>query len=254
MNPSENRPDLIASQLGWNPGFFPVLLACIVGGFLGGAIVLQTHPFFAYEELPPLDFGSPPELVKQHHDAETVYRTQNYATEFAIIGLAFGICIGAFTGGNRFLLCAIGGGCVGALTGMGLGYASGLYITQKLLVNAEQTLQASMGLQTVVWGVVLANIVALVSVLKAGIVRVWMYWLVGLAAGFSVAVLQFVISSLMFPNANPIFLVPENASERAYWLAVFPVTAGLVLALGLNKLTPQPSRKIASDLDTTRVS
>ena len=100
MISSENRPDDVASQPGWNPGFIAILLACIVGGFVGGLIVHQLHPLFAYEELPPLELGSPPALIKKHHDAAFAYQTQNYASEFAIIGLAFGICIGAFTGGK----------------------------------------------------------------------------------------------------------------------------------------------------------
>ena len=247
MISSENRPDDVATQPGWNPGFIAILLACIVGGFVGGLIVHQLHPLFAYEELPPLELGSPPALIKKHHDAAFAYQTQNYASEFAIIGLAFGICIGAFTGGKRLLVCAIGGGIVGALTGMGLGYASGSYITKTLLVNAEQTMQSSMGLQTVVWGGVLANIIAVVAAMKVGVVRAWKYWLVGLAAGFAVAAIQFVVSSLMFPNSNPIFLVPEEAAERVYWLAVFPATTGLVMALGLKKLTPPPTKSIAAD-------
>lgn len=241
MVPSENNPEQVTSQPGWNPGFVSILVACIVGGFLGGLCVHFAHPIFAYEELPPLELGSPPALIKRHHDAALAYRTTNYASELAIIGLAFGVCIGAFSSGKRMLLSAIGGGVIGALSGIGLGYVSGSFVTKSLLVNAEQTLQSSMGLQTLAWGGVLANIALTVAALNIGFTRAFKYWPLGLLAGFGVAVVQFVISSILFPTSNPMFLVPEEASERAYWLAAFPLTAGLVIALGLSKLKPKQS-------------
>jgi hypothetical protein len=261
MIPSENNSDQVASLPGWNPfaipseinpdqpasqtasyrGFVSVLLMCVAGAFLGGFTVHMLHPIFAYEQLPNLELGSPPALVKRHHDAALAYRTRNYAAEFAIIGLALGVSIGACSRGSRFLLCAIGGGFVGALSGAGLGFVAGSYITKTLLVNAEQTLQSSMGLQTLVWGGVLANITWLVAALNLGVIRALKYWPLGLLAGFVVAVLQFVISSLLFPNSNPMFLVPEETSERAYWLAAYPLAAGLVMAVGLYKLRPQRS-------------
>ena len=139
------------------------------------------------------------------------------------------------------LLCAIGGGVIGALSGIGLGYISGSYVTKSLLVNAEQTLQSSMGLQTLVWGGVLANIALTVAALNIGGARALKYWPLGLLAGFVVAVVQFVISSILFPTSNPMFLVPEQASERAYWLAAFPLTAGLAMAVGFDKLKQKQS-------------
>ena len=221
----------------WKPRVFQIFLACVIGGYIGGSIIHQVHPIFAYEQLPPIDFASPPELIEQHHAAAFAYQTRNYAAEFAIVGLGFGFCIGTLAGGKRFIPVALGAGCVGALTGLGLGYASGLYIAQRLLTNAEQTMQTSMGLQTIVWGGVLANSLGFVAIYKVGLVRSWKYWIVGLAAGFSIAAVQFVASSLMFPTSDPIFLVPEKATERVYWLALFPVIAGVVMALGLSKLT-----------------
>lgn len=239
MVPSENSPAQVAQQPGWNPGFVPILLACMVGGFIGGLCVHFAHPIFAYEDLPPLELGSPPALIKRHHDAAFAYRTTNYAAELAIIGLAMGVSIGACSRGKRSLLSAVGGGLVGAISGVGLGYAAGSYVTKTLLVNAEQTLQSSMGLQTLAWGGVLANIALLVAALNLGVTRALKYWPLGLLAGFGVAVVQFVVSSILFPTSNPMFLVPEQASERAYWLAAFPLTAGLVMALGMNKLKPK---------------
>ncbi len=241
MVPSEDSPNQVATQPGWNPGFVSILVACMVGGFIGGLCVHLAHPLFAYEELPPLELGSPPALIKRHHDAAFAYRTTNYAAELAIIGLALGVSIGACSRGKRMLLCAIGGGVIGALSGIGLGYISGSYVTKSLLVNAAQTLQSSMGLQTLVWGGVLANIALTVAALNTGVTRALKYWPLGLLAGFGVALVQFVISSILFPNSNPMFLVPEQASERAYWLAAFPLTAGLVMAVGLNKLKPKQS-------------
>ncbi len=245
MNPPTNHPDQTSSLPGWNPGFVLMLLACVIGGLVGGFVVHQMHPFFAYKQLPPLELGSPPELVQEHHDAAFAYRTRNYAVEFAIIGLALGLAIGACSRGPRWLLCIFSGGCIGTLCGLGLGFASGLYITQNLLVNAQQTLQTSMGLQTVVWGVLLANIVGVVAFLQVGMIEAIKYWFVGLLAGFVVAATQFATSSLMFPSSNPMFLVPEQASERVYWLAIFPIAAGLVMALGLTKLRPQQTQAVS---------
>jgi hypothetical protein len=239
MIPSHNGPERAAPQPGWNPGFVSILLACMVGGFVGGLCVHLLHPLFAYEELPPLELGSPPALIKQHHDAALAYRTRNYSAELAIIGLCLGVSMGACSRGKRFLLCTVGGGSIGALSGVVLGYVAGSYVTKTLLVNAQQTLQSSMGLQTLVWGGVLANIALTVAALNIGVARAFKYWPLGLMAGFVVAVVQFVISSLMFPTSNPMFLVPEQASERAYWLAAFPLTAGLVMAVGFNKLKPK---------------
>ena len=235
MNPSVDQSEQLSLPLSWNPGFLLILLACILGGFFGGAIVHQVHPLFAYTDLPEIDLGASAKLVQQHRDAAFEYRSWNYGADLAIIGLAFGMTFGAFTGGSRRLLSIIAGGLAGSLMGAGVGYLGGLYVAKTILLNAEQTLQASMGLQAIVWGLILSSIVCAVAAANIGTLSAGKYCYAGLVAGFSVAVTQFVVSSCKFPASNPLFLVPEQSTERIYWLAAFPIVSGLVLAFVLRR-------------------
>lgn len=222
---------------GWNPGFVLPLLACIVGGFLGGVIVHQIHPLFAYEDLPPIELGASAELVELHREAGSKYHSHNYGVELAIVGLVLGLAFGLLAGGPKRLFAGIAGGLGGASAGGSLGYFGGRIVANSLFQNQQQTLQASMGLQSIVWGLIIASIVWFVAAVNVGLIRSLQYGIVGLIAGGVVAVAQFVISSFMFPTANPLFLIPEESSERIYWLLAFPIVSGLVLAMGLSRLS-----------------
>lgn len=233
MKPPVDSSKQLTRCPSWDPGFLWVLLACIIGGFLGGTVVYKLHPLFAYAELPEMGLNASAEVIQQHRDAAFEYHSRNYGAELGIIGLILGLTFGAFAGGNRRLLSAFSGGFAGSLLGAGLGFVGGLYIAKTQLVNAEQTLSESLGLQAIVWGLVLAGIVWSVAAANIGAICAAKYGLVGLLAGFSVAVTHFVVSSYKFPASNPLFLVPERSSERIYWLVAFPIVCGLILAFGL---------------------
>ena len=117
-----------------------ILLACVVGGFLGGSIVYKVHPLFAYTDLPEIGLDASAELVQEHRDAAFQFRSWNYSADFAIIGSILGLSFGAFAGGSRRLPATIVGGLVGGLLGAGLGFLGGLYVAKTILLNAEQTL------------------------------------------------------------------------------------------------------------------
>ncbi len=235
-------------SLGWNPGFALTLLACVVGGFVGGVIVHQMHPLFAYKDLPPIELGASAELVQQHREAATEYRSNNYGAELAIVGLVLGLAFGLLAGGPKRILAAIMGGLGGAVSGAALGFLGGRFVANSLFQNQQQTLQASMGLQAAVWGLIFASVVWLVAAANVGVIRGLQQGLVGFIAGGLVAVSQFVISSFMFPAANPLFLIPEESSERIYWLIAFPVVSGLVLAVGLSA---RKSNSKAAEVDAS---
>jgi hypothetical protein len=220
---------------GWNPGFLLPLLACLFGGGVGGAIVHQIHPVFAYRDLPPIELGASAELVQMHRDAASQYRSHNYAIELAVAGLVLGLAFGLLAGGPKRMRAAIMGGLGGGLSGSASGFFGGKMVANSLFQNQQQTLQASMGLQAVVWGLIFASIVGFVAAANVGLMRSVRYALVGFIAGGAVAVVQFVVSSFVFPAANPLFLIPEVSAERIYWLIAFPIVSGLVLALGLRR-------------------
>ncbi len=210
-----------------------ILLACVVGGFLGGSIVHKIHPLFAYRDLPQIDLGASAKLVQEHRDAAFEFRSWNYGADLAIIGSVLGLSFGAFAGGRRRLPAIVAGGLAGGLLGASLGFLGGLYVAKTILLNAEQTLQESLGLQAVVWGLILSGIVWSVAATNLGVKTAATHGFVGLLAGLLVAVVQFVVTSFKFPSSNPLFLVPESATERLYWLVAFPVISGLILASGL---------------------
>ena len=225
-----------------------ILLACVVGGFLGGSIVYKVHPLFAYTDLPEIGLDASAELVQEHRDAAFQFRSWNYSADFAIIGSILGLSFGAFAGGSRRMPATIAGGLVGGLLGAGLGFLGGLYVAKTILLNAEQTLQESLGLQAAVWGLILAGIVWSVAATNLGVQSALTPGFVGLLAGLLVAMEHFVVGSFKFPTSNPLFLVPEGATERLYWLIAFPVVSGLILAIGLRsqKSARQPDEKVAA--------
>ncbi len=235
MNARADNATQVARCSSWHPGFVLIWLACIIGGFLGGAVVYKIHPLFAYTDLPEMGLDASAELIQQHREAVFEFRSRNYAADLGIIGLVLGLSFGAFAGGKRRLLAALTGGLVGSLLGATLGFLGGLYVASTIWVNAEQTLQASLGLQAIVWGLVLAGIVWAVAAANVGAFAAIKYGAVGLVAGFFVAVAQFVISTYNFPASNPLFLVPERSSEQLYWLVAFPIVSALILAFGLRK-------------------
>lgn len=65
-------------------------------------------------------------------------------------------------------MAAFAGGLAGTLFGAALGFLGGLYVARTILLNAEQTLHESLGLQAIVWGLVLAGIVWSVAAANVG--------------------------------------------------------------------------------------
>jgi amino acid transporter len=225
-----------------------ILFACIIGGFIGGAVVFKIHPLFAYTDLPEMGLDASAEIVQQHRDAEFEFRSRNYCADLGIIGLILGLSFGAFAGGAHRLRAVFAGGLAGTLLGAGQGFLGGLYVARTTLQNAQQTLHESLGLQAIVWGLVLAGIVWAVAASNVGALSAIQYSFVGLMAGFTVAVTQFVVSSFKFPASNPLFLVPERSSEQIYWLIAFPIVSGLILAFGLRRRGSEtiPEERVAS--------
>ncbi len=219
----------------WQPGFVLTLILCLFGGFVGGGIVHQVHPLFAYADLPQIELGASAKLVQQHRDAAFEYRSMNYGAELAIIGLVLGFAFGAVSGSSKRFLSIVVGGMAGALFGAGLGFLGGKFVANSIFQNQQQTLFATLGLQAAVWGLIIGSIVWSVASVNVGVARACKVGLIGLIAGVLVAVTQFVVSSLMFPTSNPLFLVPEEPSERLYWMIAFPIVSGLMLAFGLAK-------------------
>jgi len=246
MAPSSEQTNQLPYSISWQPNFALTLVLCVLGGFLGGGIVHQLHPLFAYADLPPIELGASAELVQQHRDAAFEYRSMNYGAELAIIGLTLGLAFGGVSGSPERLLSILVGGLAGALFGAALGFFGGRFVANTIFQNQQQTLQASMGLQAAVWGLILGSIVWPVAAVHVGVTRASKYGLIGLIAGVSVAVTQFVVSSFVFPTSNPLFLVPEESSERIYWIVAFPIVAGLVLAFGLSSLRAVPKSQVGA--------
>ncbi len=237
MTSSKPSPEELRQASVWQPKLMPTLVACVLGGLLGGVIVHWVHPLFAYKDLPPIDLGASAELVQQHRDAAFAYRSMNYGVELAIVGLTLGLFFGAVAAPSKRLLSMLVGGCAGALAASGGGAMGGRLVAHALFQNQQQTLTASMGLQAIVWGLMIASIVWSVAFVHVGAIRALQPGIVGLLAGIAVAATQFVVSSFLFPAANPQFLVPEEANERVYWLLALPLAAGLSLGLGLSRQT-----------------
>ena len=233
MTPPADQTNQLPNPLVWQPGFVVTLILCLFGGFVGGAIVHQLHPLFAYADLPQIELGASAELVQQHRDAAFEYRSMNYGAELAIIGLVLGFAFGAVSGSPKRLLSIFVGGNAGALFGAGLGFFGGQFVANTIFQNQQQTLFATLGLQAGVWGLIIGSIVWSVASVNVGVTRASKYGLIGLIAGVFVAVTQFVVSSFVFPTSNPMFLVPEKSSERIYWIIGFPIVSGLILAFGL---------------------
>ena len=233
MTLSADRTNQLPHPIVWQPRFVLTIILSVLGGFVGGGIVHQLHPLFAYADLPPYNLEASAELIKQHRDAAFEYQSKNYGAELAIIGLTFGLAFGAVSGSPKRLLSIFVGGFTGALFGAALGFFGGRFVANTIYQNQQQTLQDSMGLQASVWGLILGSIVWSVAAVHVGASRAFKYGLIGLIAGVSVAVTQFVVSSFVFPTSNPLFLVPEKSSERIYWMIAFPIVSGLILAFGL---------------------
>ncbi len=201
---------------------------------MGGLLVQQLHPLFPNKELPPIDLGASAELVQQHREAASEFRSNNYGAELAIVGLTLGLAFGGVSGGRKRMLSMIVGGLAGAVTGFAGGFLGGRVVAHALFQNQQQTLQASVGLQAIVWSVMIASIVWAVATVAVGAIRAVQFGVIGLLAGVAVAATQFVVSSFMFPVANPQFLVPEESKEQLYWLIAYPIVIGLSLGFGLS--------------------
>ena len=217
---------------------------------MGGGVVHVIHPVFAFPDLPPVVMGSSVELIQEHRDAAFAYRSRNYGLDLAIVGLTFGVFFGAFSLSRKRTLSVIAGGVIGALTGAVLGFVGGLLATQSILRSDPQDLQTSMGLQSIVWGLIFASVLWVVATLHIGAIRACAHLLIGLLAGFAVALVQFVISTMMYPSSNPMFLVPDGHTERICWLVTFPIVSGLILALGVARFLPKAKLE-QSELSTS---
>jgi hypothetical protein len=238
LSPPSVETNTLPNFLVWQAGFFLTFIVCVCGGAAGGAIVHQLHPLFAIEDLPQIGLGASAELVQQHRDATFGYRSKNYGAEMAIIGLGLGVALGATSRNPKRFLAIFVGGLAGVLMGAVLGFFAGRFVAHTIFQNQQQTLQDSIGLQASVWGLLLASIVWFVATVHVGPTRAVGYGLVGLFAGVIVAITQFLVSSLMFPASNPLFIVPEESSERLYWMVAFPIVSGLILAFGLCRRGP----------------
>lgn len=227
----------------WSPKLIQSLIACVIGGFVGCALVHSIDPFFKFANIPELGISPPPELVKKFNAAKLAFWCNNLALNFGLLGFCLGAGVG-FSTEVRRIPSVIAGAVGGMLAGAVAGYLSGMVVARTLIASGDQSLIQSTLLHFAQWSSMFATILLLVGFVQSGPIRALNCALVGLAIALVVAVFYNILSSLIFPQTNLLTLIPESRFERFIWILSCSIVFGMGLHHGLNRMRPSnPTKK-----------
>ena len=224
------------------------LIACVIGGFVGCAIVHSIDPFFKFANIPELGISPPPELVKQYNAAKLAFWCNNLALNFGLLGFCLGSGVGFISTQVRRIQSAIVGSVGGMLAGATAGYLSGMVVTRTLIASEDQSLIQSTVLHFALWASVFATILLLVGFVQSGPIRALNCALVGIVVGLVVAVFYNILSSLIFPQTNLLTLIPESRFERFIWILSCSIVFGMGMHHGLNRMRPSSPAKMENSI------
>lgn len=216
----------------WSPGLGASIAACVVGGLVGAGVIHAIAPVFPYADLPELGIAPPPELVAKHRDATLAFWSQNFAIDFAILGLCLGAAVGCVADRNRRVAAIVLGAVCGSIGGAIASFVLGRFIALAIIQSADQSLVQSTIFHFIAWSAMLAPALAAIGFLHRGIIAAPSFALGGIGLGVLAAVTYNLAFSVAFSQANLLMLVPVSLTERIVWGAVCAAAVGLGLSLG----------------------
>ncbi len=225
--------DLAQPSKTWSPTFAASLVACFTGCLIGGALIQAIDPFFKFAELPELGIAPKPELVKKFQDATVAFWTNNYATDFGLLGLSLGGAIGLLATRRRRILSGLAGGFGGLLSGAAAGFAIGIFVAKSVLLSSDQSLVQSTLFHFSLWASLTACVLLIVGYVQQGWRVAFECAVIGVVLGLAVSVVYNLLSSVIFANSNLLMLLPSSTVERGVWLLICSSVLGIGLHFGL---------------------
>lgn len=216
----------------WEPRIRGLFTACVLLAVWGLAVSLLAYPFFPLPSLPEQGISPKPEIVKLYRDAGIEFYTRNYAVLFGGIGLVLGALI-ALTTTQKRMASVVAASTVGVLLGSLGGYTVGYYVYMAIAASTDQSLVQSCLFHFLVWGIPVAGVVLAVSGLHNSPDNIGKQTIATFVVVLVAAVGYGMISTVLFPNANQLQLVPETTSERIVWSISYPMMIGVGLLYGL---------------------
>ena len=216
----------------WEPRIRGLLTACVLLAVWSLAVLLLAYPFFPLPSLPEQGISPKPEIVKLYRDTGIEFYTRNYAVLFGGIGLVLGALIALMTTQKR-MASVVAASTVGVLLGSLGGYTVGYYVYMAIAASTDQSLVQSCLFHFLVWGIPIAGVVLAVSGLHNSPDNIGKQTIATLVVVLVAAVGYGMISTLLFPNANQLQLVPESTSERIVWSISYPMMIGVGLLYAL---------------------
>lgn len=221
----------------WEPRIRGLLAVCVLLSAWILVVSLSAYPFFPMPNLPEQGISPKPEIVKLYRDAGVEFYTRNYAVLFGAIGLVLGALIALMTTQKR-MASAVTASTVGALLGSIGGYTVGYYVYLAIAASTDQSLVQSCLFHFLIWGIPVAGVVLAVSGLHNSPDNIGKQTIASLVVVLVAAVGYGMISTVLFPNANQLQLVPDSTSERIVWAISYPMMIGVGLLYGL-RISPQ---------------
>jgi hypothetical protein len=230
---SATEPNSDPNVKAWSPKLIAFSIASIVGLALGAIIVGAINPFFPFENLPELGISPSPELVKKHIAATYAFHSMNLGLNLGLMGLCFGIAFGSITAQRNRPLATVAGGLGGLVAGVLAGYLVGLYVAKAFIASADQSLVESTLIHFSSWLGILACVVLIVGYSQAGMTKAAAYLVAGIVAAMLLAVAYNLVTSILFPKANLLSVIPSTVNERIVWILVCSLTVTCGLYFGL---------------------
>lgn len=225
----------------WEPKFGGLFASCALLAVWMLVVVFAVYPFFPMPSLPEQGISPKPEIVKLYRDAGTAFYTRNYAVLFAGTGLILGALLALLTTQKRMastVLASIVGTAFGALSGYTMGY----YVYLAIAASTDQSLVQSSLFHFLLWAIPVSGVVLAVSGLHNSPGNLGKQTIATLVIVLIAAVGYGMISTLFFPNANQLLLVPDSTSERVVWAISYPMMIGIGLLFGL-KISSSPKHE-----------
>ncbi len=224
---------------GWTPAIVGSLSACIVGGLISYFVLKSFIPIFPFPELPEMGLGPPPELVKKYHDAEYAFRSNNGASDCAIIGLCIGAMMGLFTVRTRRILSTVAGGIGGLLGGAIAGYFIGQLLAHGLIVKTEMTLLHSTLFHLAIWVSISIGIAIAICLVHPNAKQFLAALIAAVISGALASISFNALGSTFFPFSNLALITPNSVNELILWIGTSSIALGVGFGLGMRKPTPK---------------